>query len=1724
MSGKKRFLSMFLCFIMVFGMLPSNIFSAYILGGTDSRISDGDTAADLNQTSAAPSMKETVSGFAAALSSEIAMFSEGDDPIVTIGWHSSDGWISAGLLSNNDFTEDSSELPGTITAEFTDNIIKIGLNNASLDALRISSDMNYNINIVLTGTNTITAAEASLWSPENDDLVQKTALWIESHSDVTINGGGTLVLTASETAFSGKIADFPETGTVMKKLTIDGCIINAASSGETSGNDLATLNMYANMVIDGGATVTAWRDDDISFLTSGDVTIENGTLNTSYVHIHGYGVYDPTTETDITMPSNLVISEKGILNIESHDLGAGMMFFEGSNMVIDGGAVNLNNYKDDSQSIFLFNGSEEGENFHSTLTINSGSLKITHSGYGGNAIYLQKNGSFIQNGGTVSISQTIAEDQEYGNCLQANDGSSAEINGGSFSVENMGGFLILHDSSMLVTGTADINVESGVSDAMLILSGSKLNMTGGSFVSTTGTEYGILIDGNNDQESDSVTTATFQNCAVTADALAVYNGAVINIGDGAEMNLNTREVTRGEYTFISPAIKLEHSATLNISGGIVNIDGLSGLGVLENTGYNVVEILSDSAANPSRLNVFTGELNIKAEECVGFYLEGSGAELAISGGSVSVELAAIDYNNSNPDLLGIHIDPDTDLLVTGGKFTIDAYKGAEIRGSVVVSGGEFTINGDSFATYISDSGVFLISGGKVDLISAATSGDFENSPGYAICNDFGTMNITGGVTHIKSGRAIAYNTDTNEEEYIRDVFVKVGESDDGREFKLGSGLYVKDALIGSTTYGNTLTGVRFIDGSLDYGFGYRSGEILISGEVGTEPVYSDSIEITSGTVTAGARFNVRSFYILGSSSGSVVYILPDDTTYVDGSLTINGIQAVGGYVYDAVAHTLTVINLNSADIVRFSLISSTADTDGFHLISMTVYVNGVAHTNSPTYKVMPFTLSVPTTTNKLEVSIAGVCAEGSKVTIYDNDDEVAVFTASSIGIWAKTIVISEVTDHIIKATIEVAGQITYSIEYHLTYVPDKSEPTTLIIINTIHGVKDDERVEKDVIINFINYVYSSNFITYWPELPTFTFKVTFSDNSKVDKATVIATDKNGIETEIELTYDQSTGEWIGTGVFDDQYNIPDKYRVRWHLVNADSDYYDETRDVTIPIAKDPSGYVYEGFKNNRLSDVTATIYYSVSETDHSDAVIWDASAYDQVNPVTTDILGQFMWIVPDGWWKIVFEKEGYITAESDWLPVPPVQTDIDICMISESPATSSVNLLDDGTLLITFDRPVPIISVNSDNISILRENQSVDGKFTPVDSEWIAGGINKVCATQFIFTPSGTDIADGALVTITFSDGVTTYAGISSPGTLTFSASKSYKVSFESNGGTEIKPVSGAYGDRIDLNGYVPVRRGYTFTGWYSSAALTDRITAITLGSDVTVYAGWKEINYGYGVFVPEIGLSVGILQFNVNGGSQLADITRLTGTKVDLSAYTTTRDGYVFTGWYSDSSLKNRVTEILIDKNTTVYAGWLQIQTVSTAEDISDEKWTNPFSDVSDSDWFYSDVEFICENKLMQGTATHLFSPELATTRGMIVTILYRMENLPDPKGSCPFNDVKPGSYYEDAITWASENGIVSGYGDGSFGPDDEITREQLAAIICRYAKFKGYDVSGRAAISGFADYNEISGYAVEAVAWSCKVGLINGVGENRLDPAGFAIRSQAAAILHRFIVNIVN
>ena len=183
----------------------------------------------------------------------------------------------------------------------------------------------------------------------------------------------------------------------------------------------------------------------------------------------------------------------------------------------------------------------------------------------------------------------------------------------------------------------------------------------------------------------------------------------------------------------------------------------------------------------------------------------------------------------------------------------------------------------------------------------------------------------------------------------------------------------------------------------------------------------------------------------------------------------------------------------------------------------------------------------------------------------------------------------------------------------------------------------------------------------------------------------------------------------------------------------------------------------------------------------------------------------------------------------------------------------------------------------------------------------------------------------------------------------------------------------------------------------------------------------------------------------------------------------------------------------------------------------------TLPFTDVKSSDWFYGDVEYVYGKNLMTGTTATSFGPYVNTTRGMIVTILYRMEGQPEVNGTCTFTDVEAGMYYEKAIIWAAANGIVDGYGSGKFGPKDEITRQQLAAILWRYAKLKGYDVSvgEDTNILSYNDATEVAEYAVPALQWACGAGLIQG-DNGSLRPAGKATRCQVAAILHRFSENV--
>lgn len=253
-------------------------------------------------------------------------------------------------------------------------------------------------------------------------------------------------------------------------------------------------------------------------------------------------------------------------------------------------------------------------------------------------------------------------------------------------------------------------------------------------------------------------------------------------------------------------------------------------------------------------------------------------------------------------------------------------------------------------------------------------------------------------------------------------------------------------------------------------------------------------------------------------------------------------------------------------------------------------------------------------------------------------------------------------------------------------------------------------------------------------------------------------------------------------------------------------------------------------------------------------------------------------------------------------------------------------------------------------------------------------------------------------------------------------------------------------------------------------------------------------------------------LTFDTNGGSAVGSISGASGTTVDLSRYQPTKEGFTFAGWFSDEALTQAVTSVKLTKNTAVYAKWTENKPVGM-----------PFGDVTDSDWFYDDVMYVFSKGMMEGTGTDIFSPNAATTRGMIVTILYRMEGEPAVSGTGVFDDVEAGQWYTDAVKWAAENGIVAGYGDSRFGLEDNITREQLAAILYRYASYKGVDMTKTADLSDFTDSGKISGYAEAALSWANAEGLINGNGDGTLNPLGSASRAEVSAILHRFCENIM-
>ena len=334
-------------------------------------------------------------------------------------------------------------------------------------------------------------------------------------------------------------------------------------------------------------------------------------------------------------------------------------------------------------------------------------------------------------------------------------------------------------------------------------------------------------------------------------------------------------------------------------------------------------------------------------------------------------------------------------------------------------------------------------------------------------------------------------------------------------------------------------------------------------------------------------------------------------------------------------------------------------------------------------------------------------------------------------------------------------------------------------------------------------------------------------------------------------------------------------------------------------------------------------------------------------------------------------------------------------------------------------------------------------------------------------------------------------------------------VTFDGNGGTPSVGSMTTTNQKLTSLPSASRSGSYSFDGWYTDKSGGTKITTDTVFSaNTTVYAHWTYIGGGGGYNPP---VTYYTLRFETGGGSDIPSVREAYNAYIDLSQYVPTWRGHTFIDWYSERSLTNKVSGVYLTKDMTVYAGWRVDENPNTG--------ANPFTDVSEKDWFYGDVMFVYENGLMLGTSKTLFSPHGTATRGMMATILWRMEGSPAPKGKNSFTDVEAGKWYADAITWTAENGIFAGYGKDKFGPDDPITREQLAAIFYRYADYKGYDLTVKGNLDTFKDADKITDYAKTAMQWAVGSGLVKGKSGNLLDPQGTATRAEIAAMLHRFI-----
>ena len=327
-------------------------------------------------------------------------------------------------------------------------------------------------------------------------------------------------------------------------------------------------------------------------------------------------------------------------------------------------------------------------------------------------------------------------------------------------------------------------------------------------------------------------------------------------------------------------------------------------------------------------------------------------------------------------------------------------------------------------------------------------------------------------------------------------------------------------------------------------------------------------------------------------------------------------------------------------------------------------------------------------------------------------------------------------------------------------------------------------------------------------------------------------------------------------------------------------------------------------------------------------------------------------------------------------------------------------------------------------------------------------------------------------------------------------------------------------------------RTGYTFNGWRSSADndLHKAGTSVIITKDTTFTADWTRNQTDR----PSSGSSG---SSSSDSGDYLISVDRVSGGRVTVQpgradkGDTVTITVYPNDGYELDELVvtDSRGNEIDLDARSatrftfTMPSGKVTVEASFVREGGQPQVPQTTFADVPASAWYYDAVEYVYENGLMSGVSGGRFAPDDTLTRAMLVQTLYAMEGRP-AAASAGFADVASGDWYASAVNWAAANGVVSGVSETGFGPNNALTREQLALILYRFAQYKGYDVTGTSDLAAYADGSSVSGWAAEAMGWAVDAGLISGVGGNQIAPTGTASRAQVAQILMNFCENVAH